>query len=199
MEEQIIDLTNQERERENLPPLELNEDLTVAAKLKLADMFSRNYFSHTSPSGLTPWYFLNKVNYDFSTAGENLARDYFSPTLIVDAWMKSATHRQNILNPDFAEVGIAAEVGNFQGEETQLVVQILGNRERANTDPAGEKENDTSESPNKINNEFTENYSANNEVKKIKPFIWLGVIAVSVPVLLLLLLSIYWFRKRKKE
>ncbi|MFH1508875.1 MAG: CAP domain-containing protein [bacterium] len=129
LEERILEFTNEARVEQGLEKLQENVDLKAAAEMKLDNMIEHNYFAHTSPLGTTPWYFMNQADYQFSIAGENLAQNYFSPRLIVDAWLDSAEHRTNLLNPNFKEVGIAMDAGNVGGQETTLVVQMFGNRE----------------------------------------------------------------------
>lgn len=119
----VIELTNQERAKVGAPALNLNPVLSEAAQRKAGDMFAFNYWSHNSPSGRSPWDFFKEVGYRFSVAGENLARDFASPEAVVTAWMASPTHKENILNPSYREIGIAVVDGDLGGVETTLVVQ----------------------------------------------------------------------------
>jgi len=119
----IVELTNQERAKVGVPPLTLNPILSESAQRKAGDMFAFDYWSHNSPSGRTPWDFFKEVGYRFSLAGENLARDFVSPETVVSAWMASPTHRSNLLNPNYREIGVAVVDGNLAGVETTLVVQ----------------------------------------------------------------------------
>ena len=101
--------------------------LTKAAALKADDMFSDNYWAHFAPDGTSPWYFYGKVGYSYTWAGENLARDFQTSAGVVAGWMAStAGHKENILNSNFTEVGVAVKNGVLQGEETTLVVQLFG-------------------------------------------------------------------------
>jgi len=124
--EKIIELTNQERQKHNLPPLETNSLLNEAARRKAGDMFAFDYWAHKSPSGREPWSFLKEVGYDYRVAGENLARDFSEPGAVVQAWMRSPSHRENILNPKFKEIGVAVVDGTLGGIRTTLVVQFFG-------------------------------------------------------------------------
>lgn len=124
--ETVVALTNQVRAERGLPNLDYNPQLADAARRKAADMFTKDYWSHTSPDGTKPWYFVLAAGYNYLHAGENLARDFKNPDTIVKAWMASPTHRANLLNPQYREIGIAVVDGNLLGQETTLVVQMLG-------------------------------------------------------------------------
>ncbi len=122
----IIALSNSEREEKGLPPLEINPVLSKAAKLKAEYMFKHDFWAHVAPDGTTPWDFFKIVDYDFYFAGENLARDFNTSQGVVRGWMNSSSHRENILNSDFEEIGVAVVNGELDGEETTLVVQLFG-------------------------------------------------------------------------
>ena len=124
--EELVSLTNQERQTKGLNLLIINSDLSQAAQAKAADMVAHNYWAHTSPDGLTPWTFFKNVRYRYLYAGENLARDFYDSNSVVSAWMNSSTHRDNILSSRYREIGIAVVQDIFQGQETTLVVQLFG-------------------------------------------------------------------------
>lgn len=116
--------TNQERQTANLPALRLNDELSQAAFLKAQDMFDNDYWAHTSPSGVEPWKWIGDVGYNYSYAGENLAKNYPTADATVDAWMNSETHRANILNFHYMDVGFAVVDGVLEGQNTTLVVAM---------------------------------------------------------------------------
>ncbi len=124
--EKILELTNRERAKAGAPPLKLNPLLNEAAQRKAGDMFAFNYWAHTSPSGRDPWSFFKEVGYRYLYAGENLARDFSSPEAVVSAWMASPSHRENILNPKYREIGVSVVDGTLGGLDTTLVVQLFG-------------------------------------------------------------------------
>lgn len=124
--QQIIDLTNKKRAENNLPVLSYNPFLDQAAKAKAANMFGENYWAHFAPSGKTPWFFITAAGYKYLYAGENLARDFNDPAATVNAWMNSPSHRENILDRNFKEIGVAVEGGKLTGREGILVVQMFG-------------------------------------------------------------------------
>lgn len=124
--DQVIEATNQERVKLSLSKLQPNALLSQAAAEKAAHMFEHDYWAHISPQGVTPWYFMHKYNYSYSVAGENLARDFSDTQSMTQAWMESPTHRENIVNPKYSEIGIAVVNGKLQGVDTTLVVQMFG-------------------------------------------------------------------------
>ena len=124
--EEIVELTNSEREEYGLSPLLLNMSLNEAARRKAADMFAFDYWAHKSPSNREPWDFFQEVEYDYIYAGENLARDFSTPEAVVAAWMMSPSHKDNIINGQYQEIGVAVVSGTLRGVETTLVVQLFG-------------------------------------------------------------------------
>ncbi|MBM3205495.1 hypothetical protein FJZ41_01425 [Candidatus Shapirobacteria bacterium] len=124
--ERVVEITNQKRAEQGLNPLTVNGQLNEAAQRKAGDMFAFNYWSHVSPSGRSPWSFFQEVGYKYLFAGENLARDFMNSDAVVSAWMNSPTHRDNILNGNYKEIGLAVVNGTLNGVETTLVVQVFG-------------------------------------------------------------------------
>src|SRR5581483_11169076 len=122
----IVSLTNQDRAATNLSVLSPNPLLAAAAQQKANDMAARGYFSHISPDGLTPWYWMSQAGYPYLYAGENLAVDFTDSNDVERAWMNSPLHRENILNGHFTEIGIGIAKGNLNGRPTTFVVQMFG-------------------------------------------------------------------------
>lgn len=89
-------------------------------------MFENNYFAHESPSGDPPWKWFKESGYVYTYAGENLAMNFVEAEEVHEAWMASPTHRANIVNSNYREIGVAAGVGKINGEEVTLVVQMFG-------------------------------------------------------------------------
>ena len=123
---EVIRLTNDRRITAGLSPLSENGALSQAAQAKGADMLNKGYWAHFAPDGTSPWSFFTDFGYRYRYAGENLARDFSSPGAAVDAWMNSPTHRENILNGNYKEVGIGVVEGNLAGVETTIIVQFFG-------------------------------------------------------------------------
>ena len=122
----LIDGTNQNRTANNESALRVSPLLTAAAQQKANDMAASGYFAHTSPSGLTPWYWFEKVGYQFNYAGENLAVDFSDSQDVTNAWMNSPEHRANILDSDFTEIGMATAQGTYDGHPAVFVVELFG-------------------------------------------------------------------------
>lgn len=123
----IVDLTNQTRVNLDIAKLTINAKLAKAATAKAQDMLAKQYFAHTSPSGVTPWDWLKKVGYDYRYSGENLAVHYATAEDVHGGWLASPTHRANIVNPRYTEIGVGVAIGSFEGAEATLVVQLFGN------------------------------------------------------------------------
>jgi uncharacterized protein YkwD len=127
----LLTLTNLKRQENSLPPLVMNDELTQAAAGKAEDMFTKDYWAHVSPDGTTPWVFIKNAGYNYLYAGENLARGYTTSGDVVDAWMASPSHRENMLSPNYHDIGFAIKEGVLTGDETILVVEELGSRSTA--------------------------------------------------------------------
>ncbi|MBU0547037.1 MAG: CAP domain-containing protein [Patescibacteria group bacterium] len=126
-EEGIIIWTNIQRNRQGLLPLEENSLLDAMVQAKLEDMFSSQYFAHQSPTGFAVGDLAKDFGYEFIVIGENLALgDFKDDQVLVQAWMDSPGHRENILNEQYQEIGVAVGKGVFNGVNTWLAVQHFG-------------------------------------------------------------------------
>lgn len=125
-QKKLIELTNAERQKAGLPAVSESDALDKAAALKAQNMFQENYWAHFAPSGKTPWDFILGAGYKFTFAGENLAKNFYQSDDVVKAWMVSPTHRDNLLNPKYRDIGIAVVDGVLNGQKTTLVVQEFG-------------------------------------------------------------------------
>ena len=122
----LTEQTNEEREDLGLAPLRENPLLVQAANLKAQDMAKNQYFAHNSPEGKTPWHWLREVGYSYQRAGENLAVNFYESGDITRAWMNSPTHKENIVKPNYTEIGIGIAQGVYQGRNTIFVAQFFG-------------------------------------------------------------------------
>jgi hypothetical protein len=138
--QELLVLTNQQRQANGLQPLQLDGELSSAADGKANDMFSNNYWAHESPSGTTPWYFIKNAGYSYVYAGENLARGFTNTSDVINAWMESPSHRANVLSPNYKDIGFSIRTGTLGGEETVLVVEMFGSRSLAQTATTVNKE-----------------------------------------------------------
>lgn len=120
-EVRMLQLINAEREARGLFPLELDPDLTAVARLHAVEMYTEGYFSHTSPTTGSPFDRLSARGIAYNLAGENLA---YAPEVEVahEGLMDSPGHRENILEPGFRRVGIAAIESRLRGT---MYVQVF--------------------------------------------------------------------------
>ncbi len=127
--EQILAEVNQARAANQLPPLNVSSRLIGAAYNKGNNMITTDNFEHsyqTAEGAIEPWQFILDTGYNYSHAGENLARDFLSAQSLVKAWMDSPEHRANLLSHDYRETGIAVLTGPYFGRpQTSIVVQFL--------------------------------------------------------------------------
>ena len=122
----VVDLVNRERSEANLPILNRSSVLDQAAEAKANDMADENYFSHTSPKGVTPWEWFRQSKYDYRYAGENLAIHFRDSSLEHRAWMESKKHCENIMSPKYLEIGVAVREMKWEGKQTTIAVQMFG-------------------------------------------------------------------------
>ncbi|GEM_PF-5956744 len=117
----IINLVNEERAHVRLPALKNNEDLAQAAQKKTEDMKAKEYFAHQDSAQQTITEFIPK-SYPYSLLGENLGFGFANEKELVKAWMKSSSHKSNMLDPTFVDVGIGVTPvdGRF------LVAEVFG-------------------------------------------------------------------------
>lgn len=122
----LLQETNEERVAGGLGNLTLNSKLNNAAQAKANDMASRDYWSHNTPEGDAPWVFISNADYDYKTAGENLAYGFDSSTEAVIGWMNSPGHKANIMNTGYTEVGFGiADAPSYQGTGEQTIVVAM--------------------------------------------------------------------------
>ncbi|WKX69197.1 sigma-70 family RNA polymerase sigma factor [Streptomyces sp. XD-27] len=104
--QQVTALVNAERAKAGCAPVRPNDQLTTAAQRHSDDMAARHYFDHTEPDGSGPGERITAAGYQWQTYGENIAAGQQSPRTVMDSWMNSPGHRQNILNCDVTEIGV---------------------------------------------------------------------------------------------
>ena len=117
---EVLNLVNQERAAAGLPALQLDADAQRAAKAHAEDMSGRNYFAHNTPEGWTPTQRLQMLGASgYSGWGENIAVGQSSPAAVMNAWMNSTGHRENILRATFTHLGVGVD------ESTRHWVQVF--------------------------------------------------------------------------
>lgn len=105
-EQQVVDLVNKERAAVGLSALKVNMKLANVAETKAADMRDQNYFSHTSPKYGSPFDMMKQFGISYTAAGENIAKGQRTPSEVMNGWMNSQGHRENILNANYTEIGV---------------------------------------------------------------------------------------------
>lgn len=150
--EKIINLTNEIRINLGLEVLVKNDILSQGAYDKAQDMLVEQYFAHVSPKKKGLGYWLRKSNYDYVTAGENLAMGFSDAADVVNAWTQSKTHYANIIDPDFKEIGVGVVSGQFNGYDTTLVAQFFGAPTGSKIISNQEREPETSTSTSNLTN-----------------------------------------------
>lgn len=112
MSQALFNATNARRAASGLAPLRVNGWLVGVARIRSADMAQHNYFAHTSPvTGDTAFSLMDTHAVPYAWAGENLAKNNYPAGEAVavadDALWNSPPHRENILNPNYTDMGIA--------------------------------------------------------------------------------------------
>lgn len=105
-ESELLSLINTERKKNNLSSLKIDKELQNVARLKANDLVDNNYFSHISPIYGTPFEMLKSNKISYKTASENIAGNS-SVSGAFDSWMKSESHKNNILSNDYNYTGLA--------------------------------------------------------------------------------------------
>ncbi|MEX0668257.1 MAG: CAP domain-containing protein [Candidatus Saccharimonadales bacterium] len=177
--QKIVELTNQAREQAGVAALTIDPKLQEAAQAKAQDMLEQNYWSHYSPDGQPPWVFLAEVEYSYRYAGENLAKGFSDSDGVVKGWLASESHRHNMLNQRFSEVGIAAVRGYLDGQETNLIVAMYGSKQ-----PVQISVGDSAVDTPTANNAEEEVLAANRFYSSSDPLTALAVIPISSQIAL---------------
>ena len=126
VEEEVLTLVNQERSKIGLKPLQMDWELARVARMKSQDMAQKNYFSHTSPTYGSPFDMMKQFGINFRTAGENIASGQQTPKEVMESWMNSQGHRENILKPDYTHLGVGYYRGGSYGHMwTQMFIAIM--------------------------------------------------------------------------
>ncbi|TLS37660.1 SafA/ExsA family spore coat assembly protein [Pseudalkalibacillus caeni] len=121
--QQVMDLTNQQRAKYGLSPLKWDWQLARVARYKSADMRDKGYFSHQSPTYGSPFQMMKNFNINYRSAGENIAAGQRTPQEVVNAWMNSKGHRENILKSGYTHIGVGYVKGGSYGHYwTQMFI-----------------------------------------------------------------------------
>jgi uncharacterized YkwD family protein/spore coat assembly protein SafA len=104
---QVVTLVNQERAKAGLKPLAVDNALSAMALDKAKDMYNNHYFDHTSPTYGSPFDMMKSHGIRYTYAGENIAMGQRTPQEVMNGWMNSPGHRNNILSPNYTKIGVS--------------------------------------------------------------------------------------------
>ncbi len=133
VEKGIFKLTNEVRRKNGLPVLTREKGLCEIARRHCDDMLLRQFFSHVNPDGKSPQErIIAGYPFPLQAMGENIyGADGSEPLetellarIMVDSWMSSPGHRQNILNPEFTDMGVGVAALGKQIRATQVFAKI---------------------------------------------------------------------------
>ncbi len=119
----VLELVNRDRVSAGVPALTMNETLSSSALAKANDLIVNDYFAHTGPDGKRPWDWIDRGKYQYLYVGENLAMNFTSAESVHQALMNSPSHKKNILNERYQDVGIAMVTGDIDGKPTNVLVE----------------------------------------------------------------------------
>ena len=127
----LYSLHNSNRASNGLTALTVNSQLVTSATNKASAMLESDCWDHYCPPGTSPWSFILNTGYEYVFAGENLGEGFSNNSTLMNAWMNSATHRANIMNGNFTEIGIGFAYGSYQGNANNTVVVVhFGSRQK---------------------------------------------------------------------
>ena len=144
----VLELVNTDRTNAGLGSLTMNDTLSASALAKANDLIANDYFAHTSLDGKRPWDWIDRGQYKYLFVGENLAMNFTTAASVHTALMNSPSHKHNILNDRYSDVGIAMVSGQIDGKQTNVLVEHFATRSNPHTVLAAMKEEATEE--NKI-------------------------------------------------
>ncbi|MCK5357772.1 MAG: hypothetical protein KAJ48_05195, partial [Elusimicrobiales bacterium] len=124
----VLELVNADRIKAGFGALAVNQALTASALAKADNLIANDYFAHTCPDGRKPWDWIDRGQYQYLFVGENLAMNFTTADSVHIALMNSPSHKQNILNDRYNDVGIAMVSGQINGQQTNVLVQHFAAR-----------------------------------------------------------------------
>ena len=123
---ELLAAVNRERKARKLPPLRSDPRLEAAAQEHAEDMLERGYHAHRSPAGTQPMQRVRREGYDAQRVGENITKGQGSVEEVMKGWMRSREHRENILEPSFADAGFGLALGKAAQGDQVFWVQVFG-------------------------------------------------------------------------
>jgi uncharacterized protein YkwD len=125
-EKLMLDSVNVERAKESLDPLSWCPALARSATAHSVDMSLNNYFEHESLDGREISDRAKAQGYDYRTVGENIAVGQRDVAEVMEGWMNSPGHRENILRPQFTHLGSGVATGDYKGFQSIYWTQNFG-------------------------------------------------------------------------
>ncbi|WLR44373.1 CAP domain-containing protein [Bacillus carboniphilus] len=122
IEEEVVELTNAQRQKVGLTSYQHDWELQRTARYKSCDMRDNGYFSHQSPVYGSPFEMMSSFGISYQTAGENIAKGQTSAQQVVNSWMNSSGHRANILSQKFTHIGVGYCSSSQGGYWTQMFI-----------------------------------------------------------------------------
>ncbi|MCA9380705.1 hypothetical protein KC678_00380, partial [Candidatus Dojkabacteria bacterium] len=122
--DELLTAHNEQRIKAGLEPLTLSTTLSRSASDKAEVMLDLNCWSHYCPPDTEPWEYFKAVGYNYQHAGENLAEGFSTIDSVMAAWLNSPTHKENILNPNFDEIGFGFAYGTYQGKANNTIITV---------------------------------------------------------------------------
>lgn len=136
LEQQVVELVNAHRATLSLPPLKRINELSLAARYHAADMGQDDYFDHDTHDRvggnlvrISGCEFSNRITsygYNFISAAENIAAGQTTPQQVMESWLNSDGHRENIERSGVWEIGVGYY--NDRGSAAPYWVQNFGRR-----------------------------------------------------------------------
>lgn len=181
--EKLIRGTNQQRTELGLEPLRESRRLTAAARSKARHMLQRDYWGHYGPGGKTPWSFVQEEGYDYRHVGENLAKGFHTSDGVMEGWLNSPEHRDNMLGAQYRDMGAAAVHGYLEGEQTTVAVAMYAaSRDNTHASAGATFNRDTNHTAVVL--PATQTYSASNPLNILQTMTLAAQLAAAVALML---------------
>lgn len=124
----VVESVNKERAAKNLDPLVMTDEMETVAVQRAVELSA--YFEHTRPNGESCMTVMDDYELEYGVGTENIAGGYSTASAVMDAWMDSKGHRENILDPDFTHIGVAC----FEVDSVRYWVQFFASEPSSSTD-----------------------------------------------------------------
>ncbi len=121
----LYSLINAYRKDQNLSPLLIDPRLEKSATAKINDMISQKYYRHEDTVNQESWYLFTAAGYHYKLAGENISFSHNTPWQVFQAWSESTSHNEQLLKPNYEEMGLAADCESFREYAGKNCVVVL--------------------------------------------------------------------------